>query len=71
MRTAWNTLEEILKVNISIVSFESFLKSISDKWLKYGFPVTDELLASETNSGRYIRTKVSMANIFLKMRNYI
>ncbi len=63
-------IEEILEVSTNTDKFESFLKSISDKWLRYGFPVTDELLASETSSGRYMRNKVSMVNIFLRMRNY-
>ena len=57
-------VEESIKFNIDVDEFQTFLKSISDSWLQFGYPETDELLASETDSGKYMKNKISMVNLF-------
>ena len=61
------------KIEMSIVfvnqltdsQFHSFMNDVSDKWLFFGSP-PDELLASDTTEGcSYIKTGVSLINVFL------
>lgn len=59
-------IEETIKVNIEEDKYQSFLKSISDSWTHFGYPKTNELLASETGSGKYMKNKLSMVNLFFE-----
>ena len=57
-------IEESFKVNIDGDKYQIFLKSISDSWIQFGYPEVNELLASETGSGEYMKDKLSMVNLF-------
>lgn len=59
-------IEESIKVNIKRDKYHSFLQSISDSWIPFGYPDVNELLASETGSGKYMKNKLSMVNLFFE-----
>lgn len=59
-------IEESIKVSIKEDKYQSFLQSISDSWIPFGYPEVNELLASETGSGKYMRDKLSMVNLFFE-----
>lgn len=46
--------------------YQSFLQSISDSWIPFGYPEVNELLASETGPGKYMKNKLSMVNLFFE-----
>lgn len=59
-------IEESIKVNIERDKYQIFLKSISDSWIQFGYPEVNELLASEAGSGKYMKNKLSMVNLFFE-----
>ena len=59
-------IEESFKVKIDRDKYQSFLKSISDCWVQFGYPEINELLASETDLGKYMKNNLSMVNLFFE-----
>lgn len=59
-------IEESFKVKIDRDKYQSFLKSISDCWVQFGYPEINELLASETGLGKYMKNNLSMVNLFFE-----
>ena len=58
-------IKVLLKESLTDGQFQFFINDISDKWLLFGSP-TDEFLASETTEGcNYIKSGVSLINIFI------